>query len=356
MRTLRIASAVAFALCLAMPALAEDEKDPTTNPRVKMVTSLGDIVIQLNGDKAPVSTLNFIDYAESDYYDGTIFHRVMPTFMIQGGGFTESIDKKEDGLRPPIVNEWQNGLKNKRGTISMARLGGNPDSATSQFFINVVDNVSLDAPQRDGAAYAVFGKVVEGLDTVDKIKDTETVNHEKYPGGQVVPKTTVLIKDVVLVDKFDRDSVEGNVAKIKADAEAKKQAEEAKVMGPVNDRIAAIEAEHGKKFQTTPSGLKYLELNGGEGETPAPTDQVKVHYVGTFVNGEEFDSSVKRGQPSTFPLNRVIPGWTEGLGMMKPGAKWIFVIPPDLAYGPQGRPGIPPASWLVFEVELLEIL
>ena len=122
-----------------------------------MKTTLGDIVLELDAEKAPISTLNFLKYAQAGFYEGTIFHRVIPNFMIQGGGLTPDLEKKKDGLMPPIKNEWKNDLKNKTWTIAMARTGI-PDSATSQFFINVKDNGGLDRPGARGAAYAVFGK------------------------------------------------------------------------------------------------------------------------------------------------------------------------------------------------------
>ncbi|MFO0830869.1 MAG: peptidylprolyl isomerase [Phycisphaerales bacterium] len=145
---------------------------------VKMATSMGDIVIELNNEKAPISTANFLSYMDSGFYTGTCFHRVISDFMVQGGGFTT--DMKQKPTNAPIKNEWQNGLKNLRGTVAMARQGDrmpNPktvNSATSQFFINVKDNNFLDSVQADGGAYAVFGKVVEGMDVVDKIKAVKT--------------------------------------------------------------------------------------------------------------------------------------------------------------------------------------
>ncbi len=159
---------------------------------VLMTTSEGEIVLELDAAKAPVSVENFLGYTESGFYDGTIFHRVMSTFMIQGGGFTPDLTKKDTG--PPIVNEWQNGLKNKRGTIALARLG-DPNSATSQFFINVADNAALDQPrpQTGNAAYAVFGKVVTGMDVVDAIKAVPTGTKSRY---QNVPIEDVVIESV----------------------------------------------------------------------------------------------------------------------------------------------------------------
>ena len=174
---------------------------PTSRPvpakaYVLMTTSLGDILLELNGEKAPISVANFLSYADKEYYDGTIFHRVMSNFMIQGGGLTPGMAKKPTD--PPIKNEWRNGLKNKRGTSAMARTSA-PDSATGQFFINVVDNATLDQP-RGGAAYAVFGRVVAGMDTVDKIRYVD-VGMKK--GRQNVPIETVMIEKVRQISEED---------------------------------------------------------------------------------------------------------------------------------------------------------
>jgi FKBP-type peptidyl-prolyl cis-trans isomerase len=123
------------------------------------------------------------------------------------------------------------------------------------------------------------------------------------------------------------------------------------------DALARIEEETGKPIQKTDSGLMYIVLTEGDGPSPATTDTVKVHYHGTFLDGKVFDSSVQRGQPAQFPLNRVIGGWTEGVSMMKVGGKWKLICPPDLAYGERGAPPrIPPNTTLVFDVELLDIV
>jgi cyclophilin family peptidyl-prolyl cis-trans isomerase len=164
-------------------ALAADETKPAekpaesakpTGPRVCLKTNKGNIVIELNKAKAPVSVANFLTYVEKKHYDRTVFHRVMSDFMIQGGGFAmEGAKLVEKATDAGIKNESQNGLKNVRGSVAMARTPA-PDSATAQFFINVVDNASLDFPSFDGHGYAVFGKVVEGMDVVDKIKAVQT--------------------------------------------------------------------------------------------------------------------------------------------------------------------------------------
>ncbi len=169
------------------------------NPKVIFETTMGNIVVELYPDKAPVSVENFITYVDSGFYDGTIFHRVIDNFMIQGGGFDKDLNRKE--TREPIVNEATNGLKNYRGTIAYARTNI-INSATSQFFINVVDNHFLDNRDetQQGYGYAVFGKVVEGMDVVDKIKKVKT----GIQGGmQDVPQKPVVIitAKVVAQDK-----------------------------------------------------------------------------------------------------------------------------------------------------------
>lgn len=163
-------------------------------PMVHVQTSLGDIVIELDAEKAPISAKNFLEYVDSGYYNGTIFHRVIDGFMIQGGGFDS--DFKQKTPRAPIKNEGKNGLKNDRGTIAMARTS-DPNSATAQFFINVADNGGLDHPRPDGHGYAVFGKVTKGMDVVDKIKGVATTSRA---GHQNVPSKTVEILSIKRAD------------------------------------------------------------------------------------------------------------------------------------------------------------
>ncbi len=335
---------ICVAMAAAPPARAQDDasasgmENAALYPRVKMETSLGDIVIELNGEKAPISTLNFLRYAEEGYYNGTIFHRVMPGFMIQGGGFTSSLNKKTDGLHPGIKNEWTNRLRNYRGTISMARLGGQPDSGTSQFFINVVDNPALDKAQRDGAAYAVFGKVVEGIETVDAIRNTETEENPKYPGGKVVPVTPVVISHVSAVGSVDKAAIEALIG------------------GEMRALITRFNKETGLEPVVTPSGLVHYVVREGDGASPTIADKVKVHYRGVFTDGGQFDSSYDRDKPTVFGVTQVIAGWTEGLQLMKVGGESKFIIPSDIAYGANPPRGILPNSILIFDVELLEVI
>jgi peptidyl-prolyl cis-trans isomerase A (cyclophilin A) len=157
--------------------------------KVRLATSMGDIVIELEADKAPKTVDNFLQYVRARHYDGTVFHRVIPTFMIQGGGMKPDLSQKP--TRAPIPLESRSGLRNVRGSLAMARTA-NPESATAQFFISVVDNQFLDADNaRDGHGYAVFGRVVEGMDVVDRIKAVPTGDAGMY---QNVPLTPVLIQ------------------------------------------------------------------------------------------------------------------------------------------------------------------
>jgi cyclophilin family peptidyl-prolyl cis-trans isomerase len=160
---------------------------------VKLETSMGNIVIELDEQAAPVTVSNFLGYVQAGFYDGTIFHRVIPGFMIQGGGFTEQMAKKQ--TRDPIINEAKNGLSNMRGTIAMARTN-DPNSATCQFFINHSDNEFLNYIDENRAGYAVFGKVTEGMDVVDTIAAVKTTTKN---GMDDVPVETVTIQSAKVV-------------------------------------------------------------------------------------------------------------------------------------------------------------
>ena len=171
----------------------ESKQMDTGQKQVKLETSMGDIVIELNEEASPITVKNFLRYVEEGFYDGTIFHRVIPDFMIQGGGFTAEMVQKKP--HPPIVNEASNGLKNDRGTIAMARTA-NPDSATSQFFINHKNNDFLNYAGQSKPGYTVFGKVVEGLDVVDAIAAVKTTRKGRYSD---VPVEPVVIKSAKAV-------------------------------------------------------------------------------------------------------------------------------------------------------------
>lgn len=208
---------LAFALLLPLAALAQNPAKPAAakveakpveaaaaavdakaaRPQVVLHTSMGDITIELYPDKAPKSVENFLQYTRDGFYNGTVFHRVINGFMIQGGGFTKDLTQKR--TRQPVQNEANNGLSNLKGTVSMARTS-DPHSATAQFFINVVDNKRLDyVSDQSGMTYgyAVFGKVTAGMDVVDKIKAVETAAQGPLPGD--VPKVAITIDKAELV-------------------------------------------------------------------------------------------------------------------------------------------------------------
>jgi len=187
---------LAAAAALATLTLASTARAEGKNPMVLMSTSLGDVKIELDAEKAPVSVQNFLAYVNDRFYDGTVFHRVIPNFMIQGGGFDAAMQQKP--TKAPIKNEAGNGLKNLTGTLAMARTNV-VDSATAQFFINVKDNAFLDHKNETpaGFGYAVFGKVVDGMDVVRKIEQVQTANkggHENVPVEPVVIKSMTVIK------------------------------------------------------------------------------------------------------------------------------------------------------------------
>ena len=166
-----------------------------TQTKVKLITTLGEVIIQLNTEKAPISSANFLTYVNEGFYNGTVFHRIIPDFMAQGGGFDTSFNQK--AVHAPIKNEANNGLKNTRGTLAMARTN-DPDSATAQFFINYKDNSFLNHTSQtsSGWGYAVFGEVIEGMDVVDAMAKQATSNRG---GHENVPKTDIVIEKAEVV-------------------------------------------------------------------------------------------------------------------------------------------------------------
>ena len=178
-----VAARALLAICLTLPVIGQTQ----TTTQVRFQTTLGNFVVELYPAKAPKTVQNFVQYAQDKHFDGTIFHRVIDGFMVQGGGFTADMAQKP--TRAPIPLEIDRSLKNERGTIAMARTG-NPNSATAQFFINLVDNANLNAPQPDGYGYAVFGKVVSGMETIDAIRSVATRNQN---GFQNVPSNPITI-------------------------------------------------------------------------------------------------------------------------------------------------------------------
>ncbi|MCH7924554.1 MAG: peptidylprolyl isomerase [Planctomycetes bacterium] len=330
------------------------------HPRVKMETTLGTVVIELDGDKAPRTVSNFVSYVENRFFDGTIFHRVLDGGLIQGGAFDATMDRKIDGLRDGVKCEWDNGLKNVRGTIAMYRISNFLDSAKAEFFINLRDSPGLDDLHRDGAAYTVFGAVVEGLDAVDKIAAVPVGTHAKYAKGRskVVPIDPVVIKSMRMLSAFDHQrAVTMAEAEEIRQKKAKEEAAQAKVRA-LRERIENLEAQSGQKMVTTESGLGYIIMRPGQGAPPIESETVTVHYRGTFANGTVFEESYgsETAKPLTQKVSRFISGLREGILGMHEGGKRFFVVPPEIGFGTEGVPDrIPPNSTLVYVVELLAI-
>jgi peptidylprolyl isomerase len=337
-------SAMAAAMALTtFSVMAQQEEKLADGLYAEIETAKGTILGQLEFEKTPMTVANFVGLAEGTkhysktsgdpvdakgqtFYDGLNFHRVIADFMIQGG-CPQGTGTGGPGYKFP--DEIDSSLTHSSpGIFSMANSG--PGTNGSQFFIT-----HKATPWLDGK-HTVFGHVVKGQDVVNAIAKGDKVNK-------------VTIKRI------------GEKAKAFKGGEAQFAALRAAIKSPLDKNkaegeafLAQVKKEEGVK--STASGLAYKVLTAGTGASPKATNQVTVHYTGKLISGKVFDSSVKRGQPATFPLNRVIPGWTEGLQLMKKGGKSILYIPSNLAYGAKGAGGvIPPNATLVFEVELLEI-
>lgn len=335
----------------ATPAPASAAAEVDGFEFVRLTTSEGEIHLLLDTKAAPLTTANFLQYVDDGFYAGTVFHRVIPTFMVQGGGFTPEGDQKD--VRDGVLNEWRNGLKNEKGSVAMARIGGRPNSGTAQFFINVVDNAGLDRPQRDGAAYAVFGTVVDGMDAVEAIRTVET--GEGTLSGRPARDVPVDLPVIEGASRMERSELSSAAREKVADW----QERYAEARATVRDRRArhaaamkALEAD-GTDME---SGLRYAVVESGEGPEAKPADTVVVEYTGWLPEGLMFDSSLESpaGPAIEFPLGRVIPGFRDGLSGMQVGETRVLRIPPDQAYGPRPIMGVENAT-LIFEVKLVEL-
>lgn len=350
--------------------IADDPESEDCYVYVVVSTTKGDIILELHRCAAPETVDNFLRYVDGGFYDDTLFHRVVNGFVIQGGGYDLNEEEKE--TLGPIPLEWPNGLKNHRGTIAMAR-GDEPNSATSQFFINIKNSGSLDRPTRGGAGYLVFGRVVEGMDTVDQISVVQTIRKPNM-GDVQGPMDPIQI------------IVTGRVPEKEAAELAKKHGESRLAMaGPaLRERFEKrwkIEQREKNKLMTEeerfeqalayikkagwditkgvklPSGVWYIDDEIGVGDSPGPDDYVAMKWDGWLSWGEKFGSwedtkDILRGEVSGF-----VPGYREALRTMKPGGERVFIIPSHLAYGEFGRePKIPVNSALIYKVQLLGVL
>ena len=305
-------------------------------------TNKGNITVELFYQKAPITVANFISLAEGNnpfmtieklkgkpFFDGLKFHRVIADFMIQGG------DPDGTGAGGPgyaFKDEITDSKFDKGGILAMANAG--PATNGSQFFITHKETSWLNGK------HTIYGQVTQGMPIVNSIAQND-----------VITKITITRKGAA-AKKFDAVKVFSDYYKNK-DAEEKLKIEKEEKERAVANANALKEFANGK---TTASGIKYIVLKEGTGAVPTTTNNIKVHYTGSFVNGTVFDSSVQRGEPIDFNLNQVIPGWTEAVQLMKEGSKYKFYIPYNLAYGERGYPGgIPPKSDLIFEIELIKI-
>ncbi len=307
----------------------------------KFDTTKGDIICSLEFEKTPLTVANFVGLAEGTkdlgggakakgdrFYDDLKFHRVIPGFMIQGGC---PLGTGTGGPGYTFPDEFDPSLTHSGpGILSMANSG--PGTNGSQFFITHVATPHLDGK------HTVFGHVVSGQDVVDKIEGNDTIN------------SVEIIRVGEAAEAFQSDQKAFDA--LLKNFEASQQDKELEVL---EKRQQLIE-EQWPDAVTTPSGLKYVVVEEGNGDSPKQGDVVTVHYNGKLLDGKKFDSSYDRGQPIDFPVGKgqVIKGWDEALLTMKKGEKRVLIIPADLGYGPSGRGPIPPNAIMVFDVELLD--
>jgi len=337
-------------ICIAQEEQESKKHDPFL-PRVKVETTLGDFVLELDAHNAPITVLNFVRYVEDGYYQGTILHRVVKGFLIQGGHFLPDMTPKTEGLRSTIRNEAPNGLSNVKGTVAMARQMRKAHSARAQFFINLAENTALDRPI-GGTGYCVFGKIVEGMETIERIANTEVGKHPGYQRGSqaVVPKQPVVINSMQLISEFDRSKSEAAIKMIQ-DIHAKALADEAKRKEEFVEWLAGLKT----KVTKTPSGLMFYDQTPGEGASPEASNMVRVHYTAWLSDGTVLEDTREKESKEVWVDRRVV-GWREGVITMKVGGRRILIVPPELAFGDRATRSVPPNSTLVYDIELYEIV
>ena len=312
-------------------------------------TTEGDFTVELHHDKAPLTVANFVALAEGEhplvdeefkdkaFYEGIIFHRVIADFMIQAG---DPSGTGQGGPGYQFPDEVDTGLTHDtEGVLSMANAG--PDTNGSQFFVTLAPTPHLDGK------HSVFGKVIKGQETVNQIGSVETEQADK-PAEDVVINAIQIIRKGNDAKGFDAALVFNTEFKVIKNKRQEAAAEKERELD-----------EASKGFETTASGLRYLITEKNKkGKKVNAGDKIRVHYTGQFLDGQVFDSSLDRGEPIEFNVGtgKVIPGWDEGLQLLRTGEKATLLVPSELAYGERGVGPIPPNTPLKFEVELIEVV
>jgi len=364
---------------------------PIINPRVTVETTQGKITLELFDFQAPLTVKNFLRYVREGYYDNTIIHQV-DSGGIRGGKYNDILQFQAG--YSPIANESANGLSNCRAYIAMILQSG-AESATTEWIIYTTDQMNQDyvMPPNEAKGRTVFGRVIDGMGVVDTITQMDTITARTNDGVMLTLPDPYITMTVRKLDENGNPIPPSGVVRptitCPPTAEAEPTGELTQVdigqaaafdaqgnpLTPTNNAPAAgfpkgstvvtwtvFDADGNEAtcqqtvnvppLITTASGLQYQDFVVGTGDQPTPTSTVTVNYTGTLLSGEEFDS----GDAVQFPLNGVIPGFTEGVGGMRVGGTRRMILPPDLAYGPEGNPPtIPPSATLIFMVDLLSI-
>ncbi len=346
--------------CQTSSAKAQADKSPADglHPRVRMTTTLGDMTVELDATTAPESVINLMDYVSKRYYDGLVFHRVLEGKLIQGGKFTPDMKPRENGLRPGINLEWTEDMRHRRGTVAMFHKFNVPNSTQAEFFINTRNNQSL-SDSRDFGGYTVIGRIVDGMDVADKISEASLSTHPNFAKGRLatVPVSPIIIKTMRLEGDYDREAAQGVVKALQAETERLRQAAIDANQQAFDDAIARLEKRAGTKFTATESGLQYAMIREGTGAYPLLGDTIMYHYQVTGLDGRDIESTYRGEKAPHKKLSNLVQGLEEGVAMMREGGKWMFIMPPQLAFGDRGVPDrIAPGETVVFEFELFEIL
>ncbi|MGM0634960.1 MAG: peptidylprolyl isomerase [Bacteroidota bacterium] len=337
------------AICISMIGCKEEYPELEDGLYAEFKTTHGDFVAKLHHEKTPLTVANFVALAEGNhpkaddefnekpFYNGISFHRIISDFMIQGGD-PEGTGQGGPGYKFPdeLSRDLDHGSK---GILSMANSG--PNTNGSQFFITLKPTPHLDG------VHTVFGKIALGQEIIDEIGNAET-NERDQPLQEVTIEELNIVRKGEAAKNFDAPSIfENKLAELE-----KEKKEAAKKLQEDFDDFS-------ENFEETESGLRYLITEKNEdGKAPERGQPIKVHYIGKFLDGEAFDNSYDRNQPIELNVGtgRVIPGWDEGLMLLKEGEKAVFAIPSELAYGERGVGPIPPNTPLIFEVELVEVV